>query len=154
MNCSNNDLNNCPCCHHHHNESIIIGGKMKMLELIGKSLESIIKWHKKLDEQKEELLRNNHLNDYIVNNRMENIKTVLYELKINQVFPEQMANEYALAHMYIEKLFDENKFDNFENIFKAFGWYIMNVYDIMNFVYNNSCNNYDDNVNNLNTAER
>lgn len=130
---SNEENDNCDCYFCHRKSHIEIGNCVHMCRLVAENLESIVKWHEKLQDTKGEILACDHLNDYILTNRMENIKSVFYMFKENHLIPEDMTNHYAVTHIVIEEEMKINK--TFKNIYILFIDYIKITKEILEYVF-------------------
>lgn len=125
------------CDHVHYNERFKIGSRDQIACIANENLDSIISWHKMLNEEKDELLKNKQFNDYILYNRMENIKRVLDCFRRNGELDETLATHYAVAHMVIEHDLTSENECIYPNIFVLFIEYIKITYDCLNFINGN-----------------
>ena len=133
-----NKEQDCDCYFCHRKSHIEIGNCIHMCKLVAENLETIINWHQNLERTKGEILECDHLNDYILNNRMENIKSIFYLFKENELIPNEMSNHYAVSHIIIEKEMEIDK--TYNNIYTLFIDYIKITNEILNFVFTNETN--------------
>lgn len=135
---------NCPCQHCHHKEPrIVIGTKEQFCELVADNLRSIVRWHRWIYDYGEgKVLTNETLNEYIIENRMENIKSCFYEFRMNQEAEKWYFDQYALCHIQLQhdiETFCETNRTTIRNPFRDTTFsdaadYIRIVWEIINTV--------------------
>lgn len=125
---------------------LVVGNKIEMLTLASDNLSSILKWHQMLlMNPKDHFEQNPYINDYILNNRMENIKSIFQ--CFHEEVPYELASMFVATHLFIEEFFkkeDENKDWDFF-LSRIFIDYFQSAFDIINYLllqerFNNNSN--------------